>query len=122
MDWLKTSGGWIVAGIVTVLAAVAAFWYERILRDRAAAANARADGAQKVYGPRIKAKQQRLIQLTEQAGADTKALEDARAELEVAKAALASKFRSAGLTVDEVVARFAGLDLGPDGGIDTEPG
>lgn len=111
MEALKKAAGWIVAALITI-GGVAAFWFYRgVLRDRAAAANARADATERILAPRIEEKQKRLRELETQAEVETIAIADARRELDAAKTELADKFQSHGLSADEIVARFRRIGL-----------
>ena len=116
METFKRAAGWVAAAAITVLAVVAAFYYRHVLHDRARAATARADAAERILAPQIDRNQKRLAQLAVQAAADSIAVKNARREVDDAKAKLADEFQSHGLTADEVVARFERLQLTPAGG------
>ena len=125
MGWFEKAAGWIVAVVVTVAAAVLAYWYQIVLRDRAKAANARANGAETILVPEIKKKQKKLDDLAVATDVETIAVKEARDELNAAKKKLAGKFQSQGLSADEIVARFERRGLGLPGGypaVDADPG
>jgi len=121
VGWFRKAAGWLVAGLITALAVVVAFWYRHVLRDRASAATARANAAERNLAPEIKRKQQKLDALVAQAGTATIAVKKAQVEVNVAKAKLADEFQSHGLTADEIVARFERLQLAPADSLDRRP-
>lgn len=112
MGTLKRAGEWVIAAIVGAALVALAWWLRRVLRDHQAAANALATAAEKKLVPVIKRKQEFLSTLVARVGEQTKEVRQARQEVNDAKKKLADQFHSAGLTAEEIVARFERLQFG----------